>query len=296
MSHVISPHSPSTTALWVAWARAVEHRRPDRLFADDLAAAFLAAAGAEAGTPPAEFREALPVAVATRTAFFDEHLRTVTAGGIRQVVLLGAGLDTRAFRLPWPAETSLYEFDTPELLAFKETVLDRQGAAAACRRTALAIDLTGDWPALLCAAGLDPGQPVAWLAEGLLPYLEGEAADRLLTAIGRLSAPGSTLALTYNPGALRTLASAPGGRYLDDVGVAHSALPSHPESWLARHGWQAHAHDIVHQAVAHRRAPAAALERTGPGTSECWLVTATATATATATVAGRQPHHQTPPR
>ncbi|MFG2289420.1 SAM-dependent methyltransferase [Streptomyces sp. NPDC048595] len=288
MSQVISPRSPSTTALWVAWARAVEHRRPDRLFADDLAAAFLAAAGAEAGTPPAEFREALPVAVATRTAFFDEHLRSVTAGGIRQVVLLGAGLDTRAFRLPWPAETSLYEFDTPELLAFKETVLDRQGAAATCRRTPLAIDLTGDWPALLCAAGLDPGQPVAWLAEGLLPYLEVEAADRLLTEIGRLSAPGSTLALTYNPGALRTLASAPGGRHLDRVGVAHPALPSHPQPWLARHGWQAHAHDIIHQAVAHRRAPAAAMERTSPGTSECWLVTAT--------IPGQQSHHQPPQR
>ncbi|EST19002.1 SAM-dependent methyltransferase [Streptomyces roseochromogenus] len=285
---MISSRSPGTTALWVAWARAVEHRRPDRLFADDYAAAFLAAAGAEASTPPAEFREALPAAVATRTAFFDEHLRSVTAGGVRQVVLLGAGLDTRAFRLPWPPGTTLYELDTPELLAFKETVLARQDAAAACHRTSLAIDLTDDWPATLCAVGLDPAQPVAWLAEGLLPYLEVESADRLLTAIGRLSAPDSTLALTYNPEALRTLAAAPSGRHLGSVGVAHPALPGRPEPWLARHGWQAHAHDIIHQAVAHHRAPAAAMEHTSPGTSACWLVTAT--------ISSQQSHRQPSPR
>ncbi|MFE1770843.1 SAM-dependent methyltransferase [Streptomyces sp. NPDC059008] len=283
-----SSRSPGTTALWVAWARAVEHRRPDRLFHDDHAAAFLTAAGAEASTPPAEFCAALPVAVATRTAFFDEHLRSVTVGGIRQVVLLGAGLDTRAFRLPWPDGTSLYELDTPELLAFKEPVLASRGAAATCRRTPLAIDLTDDWPAALCAAGLDPARPVAWLAEGLLPYLEVEVADRLLTAVGRLSAPDSTLALTYNPEAMRAVADAPSGRHLAGVGVAHPALPGRPEPWLARHGWQAHAHDIIEQAVAHHRIPAAAMAHTSPGSSASWLVTAT--------IPGQQSHHPPPPR
>ncbi|MFD8197859.1 SAM-dependent methyltransferase [Streptomyces wuyuanensis] len=288
MSHVISSSSPGTTALWVAWARAVENRRADRMFSDDYAAAFLAAADPETGTPPAEFREALPAVVATRTAFFDEHLNCVTADGIRQVVLLGAGLDTRAFRLSWPVGTRLYELDTPELLAFKEAVLARQGADANCQRTPLAVDLTDDWPAALCTAGLDPAQPVAWLAEGLLPYLEAEVADRLLTTVGQLSAPDSTLALTYHrPEALGALAATPRGRHLDRVGVAHPSLPSRPETWLAHHGWQANAHDIVDQAVAHHRAPAAATQHTGPGTTVCWLVTAT--------LAGRQPQHQAPP-
>jgi hypothetical protein len=84
------------------------------------------------------------------------------------VVLLAAGLDTRAFRLTWPDGVRLFELDLPDLVDYKERVLAEQAAVPRCQRTVLRVDLREDWPARLESAGLRPGEPTAWLIEGLL--------------------------------------------------------------------------------------------------------------------------------
>jgi methyltransferase (TIGR00027 family) len=113
------------------------------------------------------------------------------------VVILAAGLDTRAFRLTWPAGVRLFELDTPEVLTFKEQVLAERDATLACQRVAISTDLRQDWPAAVVQAGFHSGEPTAWLAEGLLMYLTQDECDQLLDRIGQLSAPGSRLAIEY---------------------------------------------------------------------------------------------------
>jgi methyltransferase (TIGR00027 family) len=109
-------------------------------------------------------------------------------------VILASGLDSRAYRLDWPAGTAVYEIDQPKVLEYKAATLAAHGATPSADRHEVAIDLRQDWPAALVAAGFDPKAPTAWLAEGLLMYLPADAQDRLFTQIGDLSAPGSRIA------------------------------------------------------------------------------------------------------
>ncbi|MER6798560.1 SAM-dependent methyltransferase, partial [Amycolatopsis mediterranei] len=176
----------SRTAIGVAALRAYESRRPDRLFDDPYAAAFFEAGrSALPGTSPEGPQAGLGAMfypqVVIRTRFYDDYL---LGAGCAQVVLLAAGLDTRAFRLAWPDGTRLFELDLPEVLAFKDEVLGRHGAEPACARVVVPADLREDWAAALREAGFDPAVPTAWLAEGLLMYLTPEEAERLLTTVG----------------------------------------------------------------------------------------------------------------
>ncbi|MGP9016839.1 SAM-dependent methyltransferase [Streptomyces sp. BR1] len=187
----------SRTALAVATVRARESARSDKLFDDPYAAAFRAAAD----MPPTRSAAPSPLAVGfahhavIRTRFYDDALLAAVDAGIRQVVLLAAGLDSRAFRLPWPADASVYELDLPPILDFKEGVLDGRAAVARCARTVLPVDLLDStWPEALREAGFDPAAPTAWLVEGLLVYLTADEAAGVLTTVGELSAPGSRIA------------------------------------------------------------------------------------------------------
>ncbi len=191
-SRARAPAGVGGSGLGPAAIRAKETARPDRLFADPLAAAFVAAAGWSSPRRPGDRRAAaLSVWVVARTVFFDELLTSAARGGCRQVVLLRAGLDARAFRLSWPPGVRYFELDTADMLERKAAVLAAQAAATGCERTAVACDLTGDWPAALLAAGLRPEQPTAWIAEGLLAYLAAEDIDGVLADLTALSAPAT---------------------------------------------------------------------------------------------------------
>ena len=137
--------------------------------------------------------------MAVRTKFFDEFFLSATEGGIRQAVILASGLDSRAYRLAWPAGTTVYEIDQPEVIEFKTRTLAELGAEPTARRRTVAMDLRYDWPSALIEEGLDPNQPTAWSAEGLLGYLPPDAQDRLLDTITELSAPGSRVAVESVP-------------------------------------------------------------------------------------------------
>ena len=222
------------TGLTVAAVRAGETARPDRLFADPLAAAFAAAGGLEPGDGPAGRRGVgLRVWVVARTLFLDDLLAEATRRGCRQVVLLGAGFDARAFRLPWPIGTRCFEVDTPDVLGPKDQVLAAEHAVPGCERVVVPCDLRDDWPAALRDAGLDPARPTAWIAEGLLVYLAPADVDRLLDTITALSAPGSWLGLTMTTREARSF---------DDTrlrALRRSQAPADPAGWLASRGWAA---------------------------------------------------------
>lgn len=137
--------------------------------------------------------------MACRTRFYDQFFLDATRSGIGQVVILASGLDSRAYRLPWPAGTVVYEVDMPEVIEFKTLTLGDLGAEPTAERRTVAIDLRDDWAAALQAAGFDPQAPSAWSAEGLLVYLPDEAQDALFDNISALGAPGSRLAFEFVP-------------------------------------------------------------------------------------------------
>ncbi|MEU0688781.1 class I SAM-dependent methyltransferase [Streptomyces uncialis] len=193
------------TALLVAAARAIETHRHDALARDVFAEHFVRAAPASAGWPvhPAavEGGEANPLwgrfarYFGLRTRVLDDFLlRSTHTGGARQVVLLGAGLDSRAFRLDWPPGCVVHEIDREGVLAFKHKVLDGLSATPKAARVPVAVDLRDDWVTALVAAGFDPAEPSVWLAEGLLFYLPPAAETYLIDTVDRLSAQGSALA------------------------------------------------------------------------------------------------------
>jgi methyltransferase (TIGR00027 family) len=199
------------TALMVAAARAVESGRADALARDEYAEHFVRAARACAGWPirPEEVPagDADPLwgrlgrYFALRTRVFDDHLLAGAEAGTRQVVLLGAGLDTRAYRMPWPNGTTVYEIDQEPVLAFKERTLDTLAAVPRARRVTIAADLRlDDWPHALTREGFDAARPTAWLAEGLFLYLPSAAERRLVSTLTAHSAPGSTFAYEVKQG------------------------------------------------------------------------------------------------
>ena len=137
--------------------------------------------------------------MSVRTRHFDRLFTDALAAGVRQAVILAAGLDARAYRLAWPDGTAVYELDQPEVIAFKDETLAQLGAEPTANRRAVAVDLRDDWPKALVNNGFDASRPTAWIAEGLLIYLPPEAQDLLFDRIDALSAPGSRLATEHIP-------------------------------------------------------------------------------------------------
>jgi methyltransferase (TIGR00027 family) len=200
--------SVGATALGVAAARAAETARPDPLIRDEFAYLLASSAGpawaqmASADTGwlgddeyGRRMHETARDYQAVRTHYFDDYFAVAARTGIRQVVILAAGLDSRAYRLDWPAGTTVFEIDQPKVLGYKTSTLDAHGAVVKARRVPVPVDLRDDWPAALIAAGFDPSQPTAWLAEGLLPYLPADAQDRLFRMVTEHSAAGSQIAV-----------------------------------------------------------------------------------------------------
>lgn len=251
------------TALAVCAARALDAALRPPLANDAFAAGFVAAAGEPnliAAVDNADMSSAAAFNaqwVGVRTRFFDEFFTDAARSGTRQAVILAAGLDSRAYRLEWPAGHTVFEVDQPRVLEFKQQVLDRQGAAPSTRRVTVATDLRDDWAGELIAAGFDPGQPTAWALEGLLPYLPGAAQDALFDTLHDLSAVGSHIAVELGP--------APGEvqEFADNVPTISqdTGQPPVAELWyddprtdtkdfLAQRGWQVTGVDLVDKAAA----------------------------------------------
>jgi len=229
--------SLGATAYWTASVRAMENARAEPLFNDSWAAALAGEVGA-AWIAGRTVESVVPIVL--RTRFFDDWLRHIVAGdALHQVVLLAAGLDTRAYRLDWPAGTWIYEVDQPVVLQHKTQVLADAGAQPTCRRTAIAADLAGDWEKKLVAAGFEVRSPAVWLLEGFLLYLTSEQLLRILDQVADLAAPGSWIGFDIANGAMLTHPLTQSWVQMQ----AHSGAPwigtlDDPVGYLAARGWQ----------------------------------------------------------
>jgi methyltransferase (TIGR00027 family) len=175
------------TGLLVAAMRARETARADRLFSDPFAERLAGERGRELLAAAAAHDQS-SAQIVVRTRGWDDALLRA-AQNVRQVVILAAGMDARAYRLPWPDGTVAYELDQPEVIATKTSLL--AGDEPRCRRVAVGVDLADDWPTAIRSAGLDTAAPSVWLTEGLLQYLDEAAVGGLFARIDALSAPGS---------------------------------------------------------------------------------------------------------
>ena len=200
--------SVGATATGVAASRALATKQPIPLIRDPYADALVKAVGLEHcnkiadgeldyGDDPLFNLQQMCEQIAVRTRFFDDFFIGAASAGIQQAVILASGLDTRAYRLPWPQEAVVFEIDQPQVIEFKSGLLESLGAHPAAHRRAVPIDLRDDWPEALRDNGFDPTKPTAWIAEGLLIYLPPDAQDRLFDNITALSAPGSRLATEH---------------------------------------------------------------------------------------------------
>ncbi|MGE7391664.1 class I SAM-dependent methyltransferase [Streptomyces sp. NPDC004126] len=227
----------SRTAQWTAAARALETEREDRLFADPYARTVADTIGfdlleryAGAGTVPF---------LAIRTTYLDRQIvRTVREHGIRQVVFLAAGMDTRFYRLPWPDGVTVYELDRPALLEAKAEMLAGEPAPAGRTRVTVPVDLTQDWTGPLEAAGWRADQPVLWVVEGLLFFLPEDAVRGLISTLAGHSAPGSVLlGDVISKAALQNPLSRPFLNCLEEDGNPWLFGTETPEDLLAECGW-----------------------------------------------------------
>jgi methyltransferase (TIGR00027 family) len=260
--------SVGSTAVMVAAARAAETARPDRLISDPYAGLLVAGAGTGMwdfmldDSVPAKLAETDPEGAAileymrsyqgVRTHFFDAYFDEAVSAGVRQVVILASGLDSRAYRIDWPVDSVIFEIDQPKVLEYKAATLAAHGVQPSARRHEVAIDLRQDWPAALREAGFDPSQPTAWLAEGLLMYLPADAQDRLFDQITSLSAVGSRIAVetagSHAPQRREEMRER-FERIADQIGIPETIDISNltyddPEradvtAWLNEHGWDA---------------------------------------------------------
>lgn len=239
------------TALIVTSWRALHAMSEQPLARDDYAKVFIEASDDQylmellAKPRRSEHENAFPRLYGVQTRFFDDFFIAAGDAGIRQAVIVAAGLDSRSYRLEWPTGTKVFEIDLPKVLEFKARVLSADGATPKADRREAAADLRADWPAALLAAGFDPDSPSAWSAEGLLPYLTSAAHEKLFTGISELAAPGSRLAIgalgsRLDHAQLAALEEEhPGVNLAGDIDFSSLTYenPMDPVAWLAEHEW-----------------------------------------------------------
>jgi methyltransferase (TIGR00027 family) len=264
----------AATGLLAAAVRAEESERADPLFTDPFAERLagddgrrlLAQAVSATGQSPAE--------IAIRTRFFDEALLAAQHDGVSQVVILAAGMDARAYRLPWRPGITVYEVDQPHVIAAKEERL--AGEQPRCRRVAVGIDLVDDWPKALRSHGFDSSTRTAWLVEGLLQYIDASAVDTLFARIDTLSPPGHVL--FYNAVG-KTLLEAPFmqsmRQFMRQLGAPWTFGTDTPAALVEGRGWIAVVTDVAEPGTRWNRWEHPLVPMDVPGVPRGYFVTAT---------------------
>lgn len=232
------------TSRWVAASRAYETERPNGLFQDPFARALAGEAGfamhadckqVRSGSGPQDGPDPY---LAIRTRYLDDALLAAVEGGLTQVVVMAAGMDSRAFRLTWPAGTVLFEIDRDEIFDYKEEILTGLGAVPTCDRRIVRADLEHNWIDPLVDAGFDRSRPAAFLVEGLVVYLDDAAVAGLLTSVASIAQPGSWIAADV-PGVelLTSSFMKPFADKLASLGCPWLFGVANPEEYFAQFGW-----------------------------------------------------------
>lgn len=226
------------TSLLVAAMRAAETKRSDnegRLFSDPFAETLAGDEGfnlmqeaiAVAGDQPA---------IAVRTAFIDEKFNKALKDGVRQIVIVAAGMDSRAYRLNFPPGTKVFELDQPEVLKYKSEKL--VNAKPTCDRKAIEVDLREEWQSKLLEAGFNPNERTLWSVEGLLMYLEEAEVITLFERINILAKTNDLLVFDIFT---RNLLDSPYMKtnleFLASLGAPWKFGTNDPEQFMKKLGW-----------------------------------------------------------
>lgn len=263
----------SATAVATAYFRSVESKRPDHLFVDTLGEQFVAASGISADGDlrlPDVTEHRLYRSVAARTHYLDDQVWGAVRDGVRQVVIVGAGLDVRAYRMGLPADVTVFEVDLDVLFEFKEPVLSAAGSAPTCPRVTVVGDVTGDWSKALSEAGHRANEATVWVVEGLFIYLTDEQNEQLLAAVSEISAPGSMLCgAHFGPGSVDEQQTRQMQDRVNQAGYGFQSYVADPAAWLAPYGWETSAVSIADYAAGIDRALPYTEE---PGREVSWLL------------------------
>jgi methyltransferase (TIGR00027 family) len=262
-----------STSCWTAAVRARESAREEHLFNDPWAADL---AGPEGLAWIEQRRPDSVLPIILRTRFFDDFLqRITTVVAVRQVVLMAAGLDTRAFRLPWPEQLRWFELDKAPVLEHKEQVMRSALARPNCQRRTIVADLNSTWEKPLIAAGFEPGEPSCWLLEGILFYLSVESLTELLERTTHLAAPGSWIGLDIvNSLTLSSPMTKPWVEMQAQSGAPWIGTMDDPQGFLAALQWNAKLISPGDPEANFGRWPYPAIPATMPGMPHLWFVTA----------------------
>jgi methyltransferase (TIGR00027 family) len=269
------------TACWIAASRALETESAAPLFTDpygrelagDAGFAMMSVVRGAMGVPNINGPD---IYLSIRTRFLDDGLMAaVNESSITQAVILAAGMDTRAFRLAWPAGTTVYEIDRDDVFDRKEEVLGGVNARPACDRRIVRADLAKPWVRHLLDAGFDPARPTAFLAEGLLMYLDERAAIDLFAELKNLACEGSWIGMDLiNPEVLTSIYMANYMKKLAELGCPWTFGVSDPVAFLAEHGWRGEWVSPGDPEANYGRWTFPAMPRSMPGMPRTFLVTA----------------------
>jgi methyltransferase (TIGR00027 family) len=261
------------TARWTAAIRAKENERRDALLNDPWAAAL---AGKEGMAWMEERTEASVMPILLRTRYFDDFLQRITnRHNIEQIVLMAAGMDTRAFRLTWPDRTRIFELDQSSVLKYKEQILQSAGAIPTCQRTAIALDLSGPWEKKLIQAGFNPKARSAWLLEGFLFYLPVSTITQLLDRLTPQATQGSWMGFDIvNKAMLTHPLTRDWVEMQAKSGAPWLGTMENPVQFLAQRGWEAYLTQAGQEDANYGRWPYPVLPTLMPDFPHNWFVTA----------------------
>jgi methyltransferase (TIGR00027 family) len=244
----------SDTALWVAYFRALETRRPDALFHDPYAERLAGERGFHiANTLPQGNKQEW--AWVTRTYLFDQFLARAIQGGADLVVNLAAGLDARPYRMDLPANLQWIEVDFQEIVAYKESILADEKPR--CQLERISLDLF-DVPARreLFAKLNARARKVVVASEGLLIYFPAEDVASLASDLAALDRFQTWIIDLASPGQLRLMQRTT-GKQLSEAGAAFKFGPPEGTGFFAPYGWQAtEVRGMLKTAAECKRAPA----------------------------------------
>ena len=222
------------TARWVAAYRAEESERSDAVFRDPFARRLAGARGEQIAST-IEFTRANSWSFVARTFLFDATIERHVADGVDTIVNLGAGLDTRPYRLALPASVKWIEADLPAMIAYKETMLS--GEHPVCRLDRLAVDLADRAARLALFERIGArARRVLVITEGLIAYLTEEEVACLAVDLSRQSSFWRWALDMQSPGLLR-LAQAQIGSVLNAASVPLKFGPAGGEEFFRGYGW-----------------------------------------------------------
>ena len=225
----------SDTAFWIAHHRAVETERADALFRDPLAVRLAGGHGRNIAMAMPNSR-VIGWTIVMRTCIIDSFIRSAVDAGIDTVLNVGAGLDTRPYRMNLPASLDWVEADYPHIVDYKEDRLANEHPR--CRLERVKIDLTDRVARRELFSRLDArARQMLILTEGVVPYLSLEEAASLADDFGALDHVRNWLVDYFSPEAMRYRQRKAMGRAMQNAPFRFA-----PENWFAffeQHGWRA---------------------------------------------------------